>query len=243
MSSRGNVTYATPPSLITRCTPDLSQSRSIYCMVNKSSAQYNVDIAKCTVCDAIFKSKQALTSHLFCRSSKCRSKFYKLKLKSKARRLLRSDEDVSSSTSPISRNASDPPLVSMGSASVSKSSVEEVENRPISTQQSLDDEDSIVTDKYPGAAKIVEEGRTAHERITSEDKYSKEREQNWFYPFACFSEWEMAHWLSRAGLSQQLTNEFFKLRYVSLRGFLKCVSFSCVIHSDSEASVLIQQLC
>ena len=82
-------------------------------------------------------------------------------------------------------------------------------------EDQVDTEDDTVTDFYPHAAKVIGKGQTAHQKISADDSFSHRRKKNPFYPFSCFIEWEMAHWLCKAGLTQRLTNEFFKLAYVS----------------------------
>lgn len=79
-----------------------------------------------------------------------------------------------------------------------------------------DSGDEIVINYYPGAAKISETGDTARQSKLSSDRFARRRKKNVFYPFSCFTEWEIAQWLSRAGITQQLMNEFFKLKYVSV---------------------------
>jgi hypothetical protein len=38
--------------------------------------------------------------------------------------------------------------------------------------------------------------------------------ENQFYPFSCHTDWEVAAWLSRSGMSQKRIDDFFKLSYV-----------------------------
>lgn len=41
------------------------------------------------------------------------------------------------------------------------------------------------------------------------------KDQNVFYPFSCRTDWEMATWFARSGMSHRHIDRFFKLAYVS----------------------------
>lgn len=206
--------------------------------------EYALALTRCPVCNVTFKTEHAWTAHLFHRSSKCKPGFYKHILKHKVRHLLerecssspysleRTVDGHSTSASASERRR----LCSSGQSStlsdgeniewsltpqpVSSESDRTESNAEKDAQADADgeagsDEEDEVVDCYAGAAETLGEGRTAHENIKVRDRYSRTGKKNPFYPFSCFTQWEVAHWLNRAGLTQQTTNQFFKLRYVS----------------------------
>lgn len=53
------------------------------------------------------------------------------------------------------------------------------------------------------------------------DEYSKQREENLYYPFESKDDWEIGYFFLCSGLSMSLVDEYFKLKLV-------CISF-CVL--------------
>lgn len=77
-----------------------------------------------------------------------------------------------------------------------------------------DDPDEPHIEYHPKAPRIFGSTNPTYDRIRQKDGFSEHRRENPFYPFSCYDDWEMARWLSKAGLSQELTDEFFRLQYV-----------------------------
>jgi hypothetical protein len=106
------------------------------------------------------------------------------------------------------------------------------ENRPESSQAPLspitnplpdsdmdDDHDnqpypaSIESEYFPNAGKTFGSGPNFMSKFDA-DVHAAERETLPFYPFASKDEFELASWVSRAGLSMKLQDEFFNLKLV-----------------------------
>lgn len=77
-----------------------------------------------------------------------------------------------------------------------------------------------VEDMHPGISVVQGKGMHQFDRIRSKDKHQSQRKKNPFYPFSCFTEWEVANWIGRAGLTQAMIDEFLALRYVWLYLYL-----------------------
>jgi hypothetical protein len=72
---------------------------------------------------------------------------------------------------------------------------------------------SIVEDMYPGAAAVVASTHSAFHTLY--DKQIQIGKGNVHYPFAGHTEWELARWLHKTGISRARIDEFLKLDYVS----------------------------
>jgi hypothetical protein len=73
---------------------------------------------------------------------------------------------------------------------------------------------------YPGASDTYGKGSTFMDAFNS-DKYAGHRHQNLYYPFQTRSEWELASWLLRSGLSMRAIDDFLSLELVSLSSYLE----------------------
>jgi hypothetical protein len=67
---------------------------------------------------------------------------------------------------------------------------------------------------FPGSGDTYGKGGTFMDEFQS-DKYAGHRHTNIYYPFQTRSEWELASWLLRSGLSMQAINDFLNLELVS----------------------------
>ena len=72
-----------------------------------------------------------------------------------------------------------------------------------------------VIQEYDGAAKGYGAGMTFMQQFES-DQFSEERKQNLYYPFASRSEWELAAFLLRSGLSMAAVDTFLSLTLVRI---------------------------
>ena len=72
------------------------------------------------------------------------------------------------------------------------------------------------TEHFPGAAQTYGARQTFMEQFES-DVHADKRKANLYYPFASKSDWEMASWLLRSGLSMALIDEFLALEPVLLK--------------------------
>ena len=76
--------------------------------------------------------------------------------------------------------------------------------------------DAMVTDNYPGAAKVVDQCGTMVLDIFDEDRFVEIRNSdNLYYPFANRPEWELAEYLLTSGLSMAAIDRFLSLLLVS----------------------------
>lgn len=78
---------------------------------------------------------------------------------------------------------------------------------------SVDHTSGTCREDFPGAAKILDGGKTFLDKFY-DDEYADKRVDNLYYPFATVGEWELASWLIRTNLSMAATNEFLRLRLV-----------------------------
>jgi hypothetical protein len=67
-----------------------------------------------------------------------------------------------------------------------------------------------------GAAQTYGQGLNIFDYITYCDENAPNRESNPYYPFSCFTDWEVARWLSRLNIPMYAMDEFFKLKYVCI---------------------------
>jgi hypothetical protein len=73
---------------------------------------------------------------------------------------------------------------------------------------------------FPGASQAFGKGETFLD-IYNKDDYADKRNDNLYYPFATQSEWELASFLLKSGLSMAQTDEFLKLEQVMMFYILK----------------------
>ncbi|KAJ7772185.1 hypothetical protein B0H16DRAFT_1305261 [Mycena metata] len=71
-----------------------------------------------------------------------------------------------------------------------------------------------VRECFKGASRTFGKGKTFMD-LFHEDKYSKERRSNVYYPFASAEEWELASFVSRSKMSNETIDELLKLRLVA----------------------------
>lgn len=190
---------------------------------------------QCPVCKITFKTEHACSVHLFHRYSRCKITYARHLLAEKQKYQVRANaresfSDLDAHSESTTDDAFD---ISTTRKEVHEAVASESENertRPIplaestiasgvsSMSESEDDTPSLVhdetVDRYDGAAQIFGKSEPTFTKLYSQDKYASYRQRNPFYPFSCLTEWEIAHWLARAGLSQDLMNDFFKLKYV-----------------------------
>ena len=72
----------------------------------------------------------------------------------------------------------------------------------------------IYTEHFCGASKIFGEGETFMD-IFDKDGNAENQKMNLYYPFTSQTEWELASFLLKSGLSMVATDEFLKLQLVS----------------------------
>ena len=95
----------------------------------------------------------------------------------------------------------------------------------------------MVTDYYPGAAKVVDQCGTTFLDIFDEDRFMEIRNSNnIYYPFANRPEWELAEYLLTSGLSMATINHFLSLLLVSRTSLGMLLDLSRSIHSGQVAS-------
>jgi hypothetical protein len=71
-----------------------------------------------------------------------------------------------------------------------------------------------VADYYEGASKTFGRGMTFMDHFHN-DKYTKERVANVYFPFCSAEEWQLASFISRSNLSVPMIDELINLRLVS----------------------------
>ena len=76
------------------------------------------------------------------------------------------------------------------------------------------DVQTVPMDTFDGAAQTYGLGPTFMDTFGS-DQFSEFRKSNLYYPFASRSEWELALWLLRSGLSMRAIDAFLSLPIVS----------------------------
>lgn len=191
-------------------------------------------LTQCPICKATFGTEHACTVHLFHRYSKCKIPYSRHLLAEKQRHLeVRCTVQVPGTASP-NLDSSDWEAIDDSLNSIDIEIQEALpydHSSPVPAGEDLFDptrvsdsrdkaspaeehDEDLVIDKYDGAAKIIGKARSTFSKMYSQDKYASHRQKNPFYPFSCFTEWEIAHWLAKAGLSQDSMNDFFKLKYV-----------------------------
>jgi hypothetical protein len=69
---------------------------------------------------------------------------------------------------------------------------------------------------FPGASQAFGKGETFLD-IYNKDDYADKRNDNLYYPFATQSEWELASFLLKSGLSMAQTDEFLKPELVCFK--------------------------
>lgn len=74
-------------------------------------------------------------------------------------------------------------------------------------------QDTQYVETFSGAGDVYGTGTTFMDDFKS-NKYAGHRCQNIYYPFQTRSEWELASWLLRSGLSMQSINNFLSLELV-----------------------------
>ena len=85
-----------------------------------------------------------------------------------------------------------------------------VEGAPNSTGETQTGEPGPFVELYPGASANYGRGRTFMDTFDS-DRFSSERQNNLFYPFASKAEWEFASWLANSGLSMTAIDKCLSL--------------------------------
>ncbi len=75
--------------------------------------------------------------------------------------------------------------------------------------------DKPIFDIHPTAGATFGTTRNILEEIETNDKYSKEREENTYYPFASEAEFQVAAYLDSSSLSMGEIDKFLKLELVS----------------------------
>jgi hypothetical protein len=75
------------------------------------------------------------------------------------------------------------------------------------------DKPQYFIEKFQGAGDIFGAGETFMDRF-HQDRFNSERADNVYYPFASRSEWELASYLTRSGLSVASINKFISLALV-----------------------------
>jgi hypothetical protein len=75
---------------------------------------------------------------------------------------------------------------------------------------------------FLGAAQTYGQGLDVFDYITHCDANAPDRESNSYYPFSCFTDWEVARWLSRLNVPMYAVDEFFKLKYVCAFKLISC---------------------
>lgn len=76
--------------------------------------------------------------------------------------------------------------------------------------------ESCYVDIFPGAGDTYGSGKTFMDNFHS-DHYAADRLNNIYYPFRNRSEWELASWLLRSGLSMRAIDDFLALELVSFQ--------------------------
>ena len=90
----------------------------------------------------------------------------------------------------------------------------EAEDDPMEDVADLTNDSSpFFQEFFPGASHTFGSGQTFID-IFDNDKFSEQREQFPYYPFASKDEWELASFLLRSGLSMAAMDKFFKLGLV-----------------------------
>ncbi|KAN0078264.1 hypothetical protein V8E55_010321 [Tylopilus felleus] len=82
------------------------------------------------------------------------------------------------------------------------------------TENQMDIDVKESSDYFPGAARPVYPGPTFMDMFDN-DKYSRFRSTNIYYPFKSCEEWDLALWLLRSGLSIRVIDSFLALSKVS----------------------------
>ena len=89
-----------------------------------------------------------------------------------------------------------------------------VEEAPNSTGETQTRERGPFIELYPGASANYGGGHTFMDTFDA-DRFSSERQDNLFYPFASKAEWEFASWLANSGLSMTAIDKCLSLDIVS----------------------------
>ncbi len=80
-------------------------------------------------------------------------------------------------------------------------------------------------EEFPGAGATYGQGFHLYSDISVNHTHAEQRQENPFCPFSCFTDWEVAHWLSQLNVPLYAIDEFFKLQYVSSSISVICFSY------------------
>ncbi|KAL5536493.1 hypothetical protein ACEPAF_315 [Sanghuangporus sanghuang] len=78
-------------------------------------------------------------------------------------------------------------------------------------------ESRAAVDYFEGAGKVYGKGEDTFSRLWTSGECASYRRANPYYPFSCFTDFEVGKWLVELGISQSKIDEFFKLKYVQDR--------------------------
>lgn len=97
--------------------------------------------------------------------------------------------------------------------------------------------------KHQWGGKSFGHGNTVLDDIRFNDKFAAEREELLYFPFASELEWELAAWMSKAGMSVEHRDAFFKLQFVRIEAYDNLSLKLILLLGHDFASNALLQVC